>query len=73
MMVLLIGLNLFCVLDLLSDDHSTTYHTASKASKNTSNSKGKSKFSLCSHFHALSLYILYTLNHIYVIADVDGE
>ena len=73
MIVLLVGLNLFCVLDLLSDDHSPTYHTASKTSRNTSNSKRKSKFSLCSHFHALSLYILYTLNPIYVIADVDGE
>ena len=73
MIVLLIGLNLFCVLDLFSDDHSATYHRPNKASRNTSNSKGKSKFSLCSHFHALPLYILYTLNHIYVITDVDGE
>ena len=73
MMVLLIGLNLFCVLDFLSDNHSTTYDRASKASRNKSSSKGKSKFSLCLHFHALSLYILYTLNHICVIADVGGE
>ena len=57
MIVLLIGPILFCELDLLSDYHSKTFHRGSTLSRNTSNSKGKSKFSLCLHFHALSLYI----------------
>ena len=43
MIVLLINLIMFCLLDLLSDDHSRTYHRASTVSKNTSNSKPKSR------------------------------
>ena len=42
MIVLLIGLILFCVLDFF-DDHSRTYHRASTISRNTGSSKGKSK------------------------------
>ena len=72
MIVLLINLIMFCLLDLLSDDHSRTYHRASTVSKNTSNSKPKSEFnraciSMSCHF------ILYILSHIYGVADVHVE